>query len=178
MARRFVAALAFGLALGIGLALGNIGRHWAAPVADQDAQQQQGIAGPPLGGDDTLTAERNLYPAPQTAILMADELGLDAEQRRRLHEVQQAADSEMLAIAHSIHREERRLDRAFADGMVDIRRLDSITGKIGLLQARLRATRLRAHLTTRDVLRPEQVLRYAERHGFEPSPQRAIDDLE
>jgi Spy/CpxP family protein refolding chaperone len=44
--------------------------------------------------------------------------------------------------------------------------LSDLTAKIGETQARLRATHLKYHLTTAELLSPEQRHRYAELRGY------------
>jgi|GEM_PF-1822618 hypothetical protein len=181
MARRFVAIIALGLAFGTGMALGTMLRHDVAATDSQDedsASASTAVFYPP-DMDDFASAERNLFPAPQSALWLADDLALNAEQRRELHNLQHATDSEITAIARRLNREERRLDRAFADDNIDVGRIDALTSRIGALQARMRATRLRAHLTTRQLLTPEQLLRYAELRGFQPAQiDDAVDELD
>ncbi|HEX6958970.1 MAG TPA: Spy/CpxP family protein refolding chaperone [Ferrovibrio sp.] len=179
MARRFVALLALGVGLAAGFALGSVGRGLIDAPADAAFDPSHVVSGAEtVGQEDELTAERNLFPGPQTAIAMADQLGLDIEQKRQLYELQQRIDSESIALSRHILREERRLDRAFADGTVDIAHVDAITARIGELQARLRALRLRAHVATHDLLHPEQLLRFAALRGFEPAPASERDELE
>jgi hypothetical protein len=173
-----IAALAATLAVGIGL--GAIGRHHAMPTAEADGHTNIAAASivVPMNGEDVSGAERNLFPAPQTAIFMANDLGLDGAQRRRLHELQLALDSQVALIGRRIQAEEARLDRAFMENVIDSGRIDGLTARIGALQAQLRAALLRAHLATRDLLSPEQLLRYAELRGFEAAEASVYDDFD
>lgn len=180
MARRFVAIIALGLALGTGMVLGTMLRH---DVAATDSQEDESALNSPAvfyppDMDDYASAERNLFPAPQSALWLADDLALNTEQRRELHNLNHVTDSEITAIARRLSREERRLDRAFAEDNIDPSRIDALTSRIGALQARMRATRLRAHLTTRQLLTPQQLLRYAELRGFQPAYSEAVDELD
>jgi Spy/CpxP family protein refolding chaperone len=61
---------------------------------------------------------------------------------------------------------ERELDVAFVSGTIDDDQLQRQTATIAELQGRLRATHLAAHLTTRDVLTPQQIERYDELRGY------------
>lgn len=178
--RRIAAIAALALSLAAGIGLGAIGRHHTMRTADADGNTGA-VTTPivvPMSGEDVSGAERNLFPAPQTAIFMANDLGLDGAQRRRLHELQLALDSEMATIGRRIQAEEARLDRAFMENVIDSGRIDGLTARIGALQAQLRAARLRAHLATRDLLSPEQLLRYAELRGFEAAEVSAYDDFD
>lgn len=181
MTRRLVAIFALGLALGIGMALGTMLRHEVAATdteEEESASASMAVFYPP-DMNDIVSAERNLFPAPQSALWLADDLALDPEQRRELHNLHHATDSEIAAIGRRISSEERRLDRAFAEDNIDAGRIDALTARIGALQGRMRATRLRAHLTTRQLLTPEQLLRYAELRGFQAAPPpSATDELD
>lgn len=180
MTRRLIATLAFGLTLAAGFALGSIGRQPAPEqVADTDIPTIPPTAAiiVPLQTDDHSRAENNLFPAPQTLLQMAESLGLNEDQRQQIRQLQLALEAETMVLARRILAEERRLERAFAEGNIDAGRLDGQTARIANLQGRLRATRLRGHLAARDALTPEQLLRFAEQHGVAPAPASARDDL-
>ncbi len=176
--RRIAAIAALALTLAAGIGLGAIGRHHTT----QNDTGETAAAAPvvvPVNAEDVSGAERNLFPAPHTAIFLANDLGLSQDQRLRLHELQQALDAEIATIGRRIQAEEARLDRAFMDNVIDIGRIDGLTARIGALQAQLRAARLRAHLATRDLLSPEQLLRYAELRGFQAAEADAyVDELD
>ena len=178
--RRIAAIAALAVTLAVGIGLGAIGRHHAMPTAEADGNAAV-TAAPivvPMNGEDVFGAERNLFPAPHTAIFMANDLGLSETQRRQLHELQLALDSQVATIGRRIQAEEARLDRAFMENVIDSGRIDGLTARIGALQAQLRAARLRSHLATRDLLSPEQLLRYAELRGFEAAEASVHDDLD
>lgn len=175
MARRIVATLALGFALLAGLAIGGLG--WNRDTGSAAPAKPAVTAQAPLSSGDVRNAERNLFPSPETALQMADHLALDQSQRQRLRNLQQAADGEVLALARRIAAEEQRLDRAFAEDNIDLNRIDTITGNIGVMQAELRAARLRSHLATRRLLTADQVLRFAEINGFQPAALAPYDDL-
>ena len=178
--RRIAAIAALAVTLAVGIGLGAIGRHHAMPTAEADGNAAATAASivVPMNGEDVWGAERNLFPAPHTAIFMANDLGLDEIQRRQLHELQEALDNQVATIGRRIQSEEARLDRAFMENVIDSGRIDGLTARIGALQAQLRAARLRAHLSTRDLLSPEQLLRYAELRGFEAAEVSARDDFD
>jgi hypothetical protein len=182
MTRRFVATLALGLLLAIGVAFGALTHRQTVPAAPAAGQTPATVEQKPLvlalTDGDSLAAERNLYPAPETALQMADRLALTPQQRQDLRALQQKSDSEMNTLSARIAVEERRLDFAFAQNNVSAGRIDGITTLLGTLQGRLRAVRLRSHLATHDILTPEQLLRYARMRGFQPAPPDPYDDLD
>jgi Spy/CpxP family protein refolding chaperone len=179
--RRLFATLAFGLTLAAGFALGTIGRFPAgAPVsvADADIPTIPPLAAVivPANPTDTGDAERNLYPAPQTALQLADSLSLDESQRQQLRQLQHDTEAEIAALGRRMIGEERRLARAFAENNVEATRIDALTGRIAALDGRIRAVRLRSHLAARDTLTPDQLLRFATLRGYEAAPDSERDD--
>jgi len=186
--RRLVATLAFGLTLAAGVALGTITQqHFAAPPQIQQAADTDIPTIPPTAtlvvpvsaADLTLT-ERNLFPAPQSLLTLADALDLEEAQRQRLRQLQHEMDAEVTALGRRVLIEERRLDRAFVENNIEPTRVDALAQKIASLQGRIRANRLRSHLAARDVLTPEQLLLFASLRGYDPAPQVSDrgDDLD
>jgi Spy/CpxP family protein refolding chaperone len=179
--RRLLATLAFGLTLAAGFALGTIGR---SPVESQAQATDTDIPTIPstaaifvaVNAQDTAEAERHLYPAPQTALQIADSLDLNDAQRAQLRQLQHDTDAEITALGRRIATEERRLARAFAENNIEATRVDALTARISALDGRIRALRLRSHLAARDALTPEQLLRFAGLRGYEPAPVNERDD--
>jgi hypothetical protein len=182
MTRRFVATVALGLLLAIGVAFGALTHHPAGPAVPAAGQTDAAIEQKPLvlalTDGDSFAAERNLYPAPETALQLADPLALTPAQRQDLRSLQQKTDSELNALSARIAVEERRLDFAFAQSNVSPGRIDSVTAQLGTLQGHLRAVRLRSHLAAHEILTPEQLLRYAKLRGYQPAPPDLYDDLD
>jgi Spy/CpxP family protein refolding chaperone len=171
-----LATLAFGLTLAAGFALGTIARAPAEPAAQIADADNPTI--PPtaavfvaINAQDAGEAERHLYPAPQTALQLADGLNLDEAQRAQLRQVQHDTEAEIAALGRRLGAEERRLARAFADNNIEATRVDALTARIAALDGRIRALRLRSHLAARDALTPQQLLRLASLRGYEPAPQ-------
>ena len=86
MTRRLLATLAFGLTLAAGFALGTIGRspvESQAPITESDIPTLPPTAAVfvAVNTQDSSEAERHLYPAPQTALQIAESLGLSEGQR-------------------------------------------------------------------------------------------------
>ena len=181
MTRRLLATLAFGLTLAAGFALGSIGRSPAesqAQATDTDIPTIPPTAAifVAVNAQDTAEAERNLYPAPQTALQIADSLDLNATQRAQLRQLQHDTEAEIAALGRRLATEERRLTRAFAENNVEATRIDALTARISALDGRIRALRLRSHLAAREALTPDQLLRFASLRGYEPAPHNERDD--
>ncbi len=111
-------------------------------------------------------AELNHYPGPRHVLQLADKLNLSESQRLAV----EAAFSQMQTLARAlgarIVREEEKLDRLFAEGSVSAQNLDAALKQIGGLQSQLRSAHLEAHIKTRAVLTPEQIVKYDKLRGY------------
>lgn len=126
-------------------------------VADLRAGRGMGLA---------LPAELNGYPGPVHVLELAGSLGLGPEQRARTEALHVAMKAEAVPLGERLIAAEAELDRQFRERTVTPASLDAATGKIGAVQAALRAAHLRYHLSMLDVLTPEQVRRYAALRGY------------
>jgi hypothetical protein len=126
-------------------------------VADLRAGRGMGLA---------LAAELNGYPGPVHVLELADALDLSIEQRQRVQALRDAMTAEAVPLGARLIAEEAALEREFASRSVTPASLEVATAAIGRTQAALRAAHLRAHLTTTEVLTPEQILRYAQLRGY------------
>lgn len=111
-------------------------------------------------------AELNRYPGPRHVLDLAAELELTAEQRREVQRAFDVMHSRAVELGRSIVEAETELDRAFAGGTLDADELEERVSEIARLRGELRATHLRAHLETREVLEAGQVARYDALRGY------------
>lgn len=74
--------------------------------------------------------------------------------------------AETVALGERLIAQETGLDRQFSEKQVTPANLQASTGAIGSTQGALRAAHLRNHLSTLDVLTPDQVHRYRELRGY------------
>lgn len=152
------------------------GLAWAAgdaPYAGQQARdvkalsaaQVQGyLAGRGMGL--AKAAELNGYPGPKHVLELAQPLGLSAAQRARTQALFAAMQAEASAVGAQIIDQERRLDKAFAQGSLDAEQLRAATAALADLQGRLRYIHLHAHLVQKPVLDAEQIRRYQQLRGY------------
>ena len=126
-------------------------------IADLKAGRGMGLA---------LAAELNSYPGPIHVLELAQPLGLTPAQRSRMEELFSAMKAEAVALGDTLLAHEMELDRQFATRTVTAQSLDEVTRLIGATQAGLRATHLKYHLLTRDLLTSAQLQRYAELRGY------------
>ena len=126
-------------------------------VADLRAGRGMGLA---------LAAELNGYPGPLHVLELADRLELTAAQRGQVQQLYDAMKSEAVEAGERLIADERELDRQFAEGTMTPTTLAALTARIGETQGQLRAVHLKYHLTTAELLTPEQKRRYAELRGY------------
>ena len=128
-----------------------------------------------LGMSLALAAELNGYPGPRHTLELANELHLSDEQRTKVAELFTAMTAESIPIGEKLIAQETELDRQFAGKTVTPQSLSAATEAIGQTQASLRATHLKYHLLTVQLLTPMQVARYNALRGyssFEHDPTR------
>lgn len=119
-------------------------------IADLRAGRGMGLA---------LAAELNGYPGPLHVIELAEPLGLSEKRGAEAQALYEAMRAETIPIGERLIAAEADLDRTPAS-------LEAATQAIGRIAAELRAAHLRYHLSTTDLLMPEQVRRYAALRGY------------
>jgi len=119
-----------------------------------------------LGMGLALAAELNGYPGPRHAVELAGAMGLSDAQRTKVDELFAAMKTEAIPLGEKLIEQEAELDRQFANKAITPASLTTSTQAIGSTQAALRATHLKYHLLTIEVLTPAQVGRYAELRGY------------
>ncbi|WP_420392881.1 Spy/CpxP family protein refolding chaperone [Acuticoccus sp.] len=112
-----------------------------------------------------LAAELNGYPGPMHVLELAEELSMTAEVHQRTQALFAAMKEEAIEIGKRVVAEELTLDRLFAEGGANNAAVERATNRVGDARARLRAAHLKAHIAMRDLLTPEQVVRYEQLRG-------------
>ena len=113
-----------------------------------------------------LAAELNGYPGPLHVLELADRLQLSSDQAQRVRGLYEAMKSEAIAVGEKLIAAELELDRQFAERKITPANLASIAAQIGERQGELRAVHLKYHLTTAELLTPDQKRRYSELRGY------------
>jgi Spy/CpxP family protein refolding chaperone len=119
-----------------------------------------------LGMSLALAAELNGYPGPRHVLELASDINLSNAQRAKVEELFADMKAESIAIGERLIAQEAELDGQFARKTVTPASLMASTQAIGATQASLRATHLKYHLLTVDVLTPAQTQRYLELRGY------------
>jgi hypothetical protein len=149
------------------------GRAAESPYAGQEGREIKALspedvraleAGEGMGL--AKAAELNRYPGPRHILDAADALELTAEQRAATERIFAQMHTEAAALGREILALEQELDTAFAKQTIREDELARLTGALGVLQGRLRASHLRAHLMARALLTAAQVERYQHLRGY------------
>lgn len=126
-------------------------------IADLRAGRGMGLA---------LAAELNGYPGPLHVLELADQLDLSPQQRNRVQQLYSSMQAEAIPMGGQLIEQETALDRLFKERAITPESLATITGQIGQTQGTLRNVHLKYHLTTAEMLTPEQLQRYAQLRGY------------
>lgn len=118
------------------------------------------------GAGFALAAELNHYPGPAHVLELADQIELSADQERVVRDIEAAMRGEARRLGAELVELERELDRAFRSGRVDEGTMTALVTDVATVEGALRATHLRAHLQTRDVLTTDQLERYDRVRGY------------
>jgi Spy/CpxP family protein refolding chaperone len=123
-----------------------------------------------------LAAELNGYPGPLHVLELADRLSLSDAQRARTQALFDEMKREAVQIGETLIEQETELDRQFSARNITPAALTAQTDAIGATQAALRRAHLKYHLSTMEVLTPEQIRRYGELRGYAARPAASGHD--
>lgn len=119
-------------------------------------------------------AELNGYPGPSHVLELATALHLSASQLRATQELRDQHRERARKLGSELVDAEAELDQLFQHKHAAPDVVDRATEKIALLQARLRAEHLKAHLTQAALLDPQQTRLYQSLRGY-GDPESAKD---
>ena len=120
-------------------------------IADLRAGRGMGLA---------LAAELNGYPGPLHVLELKAQIGFTPDQQGRIEALYTAMKGETATVGERLIQQETDLDRLFATRAITPVSLSAAMATIGQTQAALREAHLRYHLSTVEVLTPEQIARY------------------
>ena len=121
-------------------------------------------------------AELNGVPGPAHLLELADEIGLDADQRAAIEAIRDEMRAEAIAAGERFVAAERALDAAFTDAVPDRAELARLVGEAGTARADLRLAHLSAHLRTTPLLTEAQIERYGVLRGYAEDPCDGVPD--
>jgi Spy/CpxP family protein refolding chaperone len=102
---------------------------------------------------------------------LKEQIGLAPDQQTRMETLYAAMKAEAVAHGERLIQQEADLDRLFATRSIAPMSLSAATSTIGATQAALREAHLRYHLSTVEILTPEQVARYHQLRGYHEQSQ-------
>lgn len=114
----------------------------------------------------SLPAELNGVPGPLHVLQLREPLKVTPPQAAQLERITAAMREQAQSLGRQVVEAEAQLDRDFASGVADEKRVRESAARIGELQGRLRAVHLVAHLQTRALLSNEQVAAYNQLRGY------------
>lgn len=119
------------------------------------------------------SVELNHYPGPGHVLELAEKLQLSAEQRKKTQAVFERMKSQATSLGKQLVEKEQLLDSRFAAATISNAELERLVTEISVIQGKLRAVHLRAHLAQRVVLTHDQITLYDSLRGYE---QPKVDD--
>ncbi|MBM3554206.1 MAG: hypothetical protein FJX47_01455 [Alphaproteobacteria bacterium] len=154
-------------------ALAQDGHHTHQPYRGMEAREIKALSAKEVddlkagrGMGLALAAELNGHPGPLHVLEHAAALGLTPDQIAASRKIQSDMATKAKAIGADLIRAEHRLDQAFAQGRITEPLLAALTAEIGVLQGRLRAAHLAAHVEQRALLTEGQIAAYARLRGY------------
>jgi Spy/CpxP family protein refolding chaperone len=117
-----------------------------------------------------LAAELNGFPGPMHVLELAEQLGLDADQKSRVQKAFEKMCREAISAGEALLAAEAHLDRIFTLKQATYDRIEAQTAVAAGQEARLRAIHLKAHLEMAEILTPEQIESYNRLRGFVDQP--------
>lgn len=161
------------LILGIGVAVATSFVFAQSPYAGQEHRPVKSLSAAETealrNGDGmgfAMLAELNHYPGPKHVLELAPEIELTPSQLADTERLFAEMRGKARAIGEELLEAEARLDRAFAQGVVDAKSLRAALLELGEIRARLRYVHLEAHLRQRDMLTEQQVAAYDRLRGY------------
>jgi hypothetical protein len=157
-----------------------LAQHAATPYAGQQNRTIKALSDDDIaalrngeGMGMAKSAELNGYPGPKHVLTLADQLKLSADQRERVQAIFDRMSAAAKPLGVELIERERTLDQQFANGQIMQDHLVAETVAIGELEGRLRSVHLSAHLETRALLSPDQIVLYQQLRGYgDPAMER------
>jgi Spy/CpxP family protein refolding chaperone len=157
----------------IALVIAMVGMQAASPYAGQEGRPLKALSPEDVtaylegqGHGFAKAAELNHYPGPKHVLELAGPLGLSDAQRARVKASFDSMHAEAVRLGREVIAAEKALDALFASGTAAPETLRAAVAQAARLNGELRATHLLAHLETKAVLTPEQVVQYDRLRGY------------
>lgn len=129
------------------------------------------------GAGYALAAELNHHPGPMHVLELTSELQLRPDQEQRVREVFSAMQQDARQLGRQLVDSETQLDRAFSERAITPAKLARLTAEVAMVEGQLRNAHLAAHLEMRNVLTPEQLVRYDQLRGYTKTDTPVGEDM-
>lgn len=155
-----------------------------SPYAGEQARQIKSLSDKRITGLEAghglgyaKAAELNGYPGPKHVLELANELDLDADQRRRTEALFETMRERASALGRELIEAEAELDAAFDEGEITRKRLAALVSKSARIESELRLVHLQVHLEQHALLSESQIETYVRLRGYdEDSGQSATHE--
>jgi Spy/CpxP family protein refolding chaperone len=144
-----------------------------APYAGQDERTIKALAPERIEGlrmgaglGYAKTAELNGWPGPLHALELADALALSADQLTEITAIRTAMLAKAKPLGEDLIAAEAALDALFAEEVPDVATVAEATAQAGVIEAKLRAVHLAAHIEVKPLLTRHQQMIYAQHRGY------------
>lgn len=111
-------------------------------------------------------AELNGFPGPAHVLELSTELKLSEEQVAQTEELFKAMKAEAKELGGDLVEAERQLELVFVSDSVSENKVISSTEKIGVIEGKLRAVHINAHLAQKRILTRHQIHKYNQLRGY------------
>jgi hypothetical protein len=115
-------------------------------------------------------AELNHFPGPRHVLDLSQKLDLSPQQLTETQALYDEMLRNAVVLGVKIVDAELELNREFEQGSIGPKSLETALQEIGRLRAELRYVHLRAHLSQKQLLNPEQVRQYDAMRGYSEAP--------
>ncbi len=115
-------------------------------------------------------AELNGVPGPAHLLELKDDVPLDDAQIAKITALHQQMQAEAIIYGTELIALEKQLEQNFRDLTIDAESLQNQLEKIAAMRQNLRFTHLNAHLSTLEIISPEQIERYNMLRGYDGNP--------
>ncbi|MER2497393.1 hypothetical protein ABS858_14960 [Vibrio neptunius] len=111
-------------------------------------------------------AELNGYPGPAHVLELSKELQLSEEQKEQTEELFNTMKNNAKVLGSDLITAEKELEIAFVSGEISESKVTSSIQNIALIEGKLRAVHVNAHLVQKAILTPNQVHTYNKLRGY------------
>jgi hypothetical protein len=134
-------------------------------LSSEDILSLQTGTGNAFGGI-ALLAELNGYPGPRHILDLANELGLNTEQKQNITTIYNSMKNQAIILGNEIISIEKIANDAFANRSITDTQLKQLISESAQKYGELRYVHLSTHLSMQNILTPEQVSLYNQLRGY------------